>query len=81
MSGAYETKRFTKFEKAKLLAARVAQLSAGAEPRVPLDGDYDPISIAKREFAAGLSTLVVLRKGLDGQVQAVGMKDVTTQEW
>ncbi len=61
-----ETK-YTVFERARLIGSRALQISQGAPILVELSEDelvalkYNPIEIAKREFAAGKFPLDVKR--------------------
>ena len=62
-----ETEKFTKFEKARILGARALQISMGAPFLVKLKEEdleaigYNPIEIAKREFAEGVIPITVKR--------------------
>lgn len=40
----------TKYERARVLGTRALQLSHGASPLVPIDGETDPLMIARREL-------------------------------
>jgi len=65
--------RLTKYERTRVLAIRVSQLSAGAKPLVPVPPQVkDPMCIAKMELEAGcLGDIVIVRK----------LPDRTKQEW
>jgi DNA-directed RNA polymerase subunit K/omega len=58
---------FTKYERARLIGARALQISQGAPLLVKLTEEdlveikYNPIEIAKREFAAGVMPLGIKR--------------------
>lgn len=58
---------FTKFEKARIVGARALQIAMGAPLLVELKEEdleslrYNPIEIAKREFADGVLPLDVVR--------------------
>lgn len=59
---------YTKYEKARLIGSRALQLSLGAPMRVKLSEQqleelrYNPLEIAKKEFAAGVIPMEVVRK-------------------
>ena len=53
------TKKYTRFEKARILGSRAIQLSMGAKPLVEITEDIDPIDIALAELNAGLLPLDV----------------------
>ena len=52
-------KKYTRFEKARILGSRAIQLSMGAKPLVEITEDIDPIDIALAELNAGLLPLDV----------------------
>jgi DNA-directed RNA polymerase subunit K len=60
--------KFTKYEKARMIGARALQISMGAPFLVKLDEKgleaikYNPVEIAKMEYAEGLIPLDILRK-------------------
>ncbi len=54
-------KKFTRFERARLLGARAIQISMGAKPLVEIKDSLDPIDIAYEEFKAGVLPLDVIR--------------------
>jgi len=64
---AEEPKRFTKYEKARIIGARALQISMGAPLLAKLDDKeledlrYDPIAIAKIEFEQNLIPIDVIR--------------------
>ena len=59
--------KYTRFEKARLLGSRALQISMGApfliklSPKMLEDVHFNPVEIAKLEFAEGLVPLVVKR--------------------
>lgn len=63
-----EQKRFTKYEKARIIGSRALQLSMGAPYLVKLAPEdlerikYNPIEIAKMEFEAGVIPMDVVRE-------------------
>lgn len=60
-------KKYTKYEKARLIGSRALQISMGAPFLVKLSEkeleeiDYNPIEIAKREFESGVLPITVKR--------------------
>ena len=53
-------KRFTRFERARLLGARAIQISMGAKPKVEIGDSLDPIDIAYKELKEGVLPLDVI---------------------
>ncbi len=53
--------RYTKYERARMIAARALQLAAGAQPLVKVKLT-DPVKVAKLEFEKGLIPLKVKRR-------------------
>lgn len=60
--------RYTVYEKARLVGARALQISQGAPFAIKLSDEelaamkYNPVEIAKREFAEGVIPIDVKRK-------------------
>ncbi|MFH1439722.1 MAG: DNA-directed RNA polymerase subunit K [Candidatus Woesearchaeota archaeon] len=60
-------KKFTKYEKARIIGARALQLSMGAPFLIKLNDDdlkkikYNPLEIAKREFEEGIFPIEIAR--------------------
>ncbi|MCW7076566.1 MAG: DNA-directed RNA polymerase subunit K [Candidatus Syntropharchaeales archaeon] len=54
-------KKFTKYEKARIIGARALQISMGAPVLVKTD-EMDPIEIALLEFEKGVIPITVRRK-------------------
>jgi DNA-directed RNA polymerase subunit K/omega len=63
-----EPKEFSKYEKARIIGNRALQISEGAPLLLKLteaeleELKFDPISIAKKEFEAGIIPLDVVRE-------------------
>lgn len=59
---------YTKYERARLIGSRALQLSLGAPMRVKLNEKqleelrYNPLEIAKKEFAAGVIPMEIVRR-------------------
>lgn len=62
-----EQMKYTKFEKARMIGARALQISMGAPIAVDISKEeletirYNPIEIAKKEFAAGVIPIDIKR--------------------
>nr|WP_238375069.1 DNA-directed RNA polymerase subunit K [Vulcanisaeta thermophila] len=70
--------RITKYELARVVAARAKQLAMGAQPLVnPQEvGSYDPIDIALEEARRGLLPLVIIRTLPNGKRVRIRYKDL-----
>ncbi|OPX60313.1 MAG: DNA-directed RNA polymerase subunit K [Methanobacterium sp. PtaB.Bin024] len=53
------SKKFTRFERARIIGARALQLSMGAKPMVDVTPDLDPIDIATMELKKNVLPLDV----------------------
>ncbi len=53
------SKKFTRFERARIIGARALQLSMGAKPMVDVTPDLDPIAIAPMELKKNVLPLDV----------------------
>ena len=66
-----EQKKFTRFEKARIIGARSLQISQGAPLMIELSEEelkkirYDPIQIAKREFDEGVVPLTIIKEEVE----------------
>lgn len=64
---AEETVKFTKYEKARIIGSRALQISMGAPIMLDLSKEdlekirYNPVEIAKREFAEGVIPITIRR--------------------
>ncbi len=56
-----EKKKYTRFERARVIGARALQIAKGATPMVKVKAS-DPIRIAEIEFEKGVIPLSVKRK-------------------
>lgn len=54
-------KKYTRYEKARMIGARALQIAHGAIPLIKIDTIMDPIEIAKKEFEEGVIPLDVKR--------------------
>ena len=68
-----EKGKLTKYERARIIGARSMQISMGAPMMVKLtpkrleELHYDPLEIAKLEFAEGVIPIEVVRSALRGE--------------
>jgi DNA-directed RNA polymerase subunit K len=73
--------KLTKYERARLIGARSMQLSMGAPMMVKLtpkkleEMHYDPLEIAKMEFAEGVIPLEVIRSVVKSEEKESKKKD------
>ncbi len=58
------SKKFTRFERARIVGARALQLSMGAKPMVDVTPDLDPIDIAVMELKKNVLPLDVRALGI-----------------
>ncbi|MGC8543506.1 MAG: DNA-directed RNA polymerase subunit K [Vulcanisaeta sp.] len=70
--------RITKYELARVVAARAKQLAMGAQPLVnPQElGTYDPIFIALEEIRRGLLPFVIMRTLPNGKHVRIKLKEL-----
>ena len=52
-----QSRKDTRFEKARLIGSRALQISMGAKPLVEFDPNEDPIKIAIHEYEEGVLPL------------------------
>ena len=73
--------KLTKYERARLIGARSLQISMGAPIALKLNTKrleelhYDPLEIAKLEFAEGVIPIEVVRTVLKEEKEEKGKKD------
>ncbi|MCG2862958.1 MAG: DNA-directed RNA polymerase subunit K [Vulcanisaeta sp.] len=70
--------RITKYELARLVAARAKQLAMGARPMIDPQklGTYDPVLIAYEEVRRGLIPFVIIRTLPNGRQVRIKLKDL-----
>ena len=70
--------RITKYELARVVAARAKQLAMGAQPLInPQElGTYDPIDIAVEEVRRGLLPFIIVRTLPNGKHLRIRLKDL-----
>jgi DNA-directed RNA polymerase subunit K/omega len=69
-------KRFTKYEKARVVATRALQLAAGAPPLIDVSKiePRDPVVIAYHELLSGVLPLLIKRVKPSGEYQLIPVK-------
>ena len=70
------SKYMTRYECAHILGIRARQLSMGAEPQVPVNGETDTLAIARKELFAKKIPILIRRTLPDG----VTYEDVNIQD-
>ncbi|MFB6470552.1 MAG: DNA-directed RNA polymerase subunit K [Vulcanisaeta sp. AZ3] len=70
--------RITKYELARVIAARAKQLAMGAQPLVDPQslGTYDPIAIAVEEVRRGLLPFIIVRTLPNGKQVRIKLKEL-----
>lgn len=69
-------KRLTRFERARIIAARALQLAMGAPPLIDVSklGTIDPVLIAQKELEAGVLPMLIKREKPNGEYQLIPVK-------
>jgi len=75
-------KRLTKYERARIIAARAMQLAMGAPPLIDVSKlkSRDPIIIAEQELLAGILPILIKREKPNGEYQLIPLKILTEVE-
>ena len=72
--GGLDEKRYTRFERARIIGARALQVGFGAPVLLKMDGPratLDPVGVAEAEYAEGVVPITVLRPASDQPRPAV----------
>jgi len=73
--------RLTRYEKARIVAARALQLSLGAMPLIDIKGlPKDPVEIAKEELKRGVLPITVVRRLPSGEVELLPVSKLVELE-
>lgn len=73
--------RLTRYEKARIVAARALQLSLGAMPLIDVSKLMkDPVVIAIEELKRGLLPMTVIRKTPAGEVELISVSKLIEVE-
>jgi len=69
-------KRLTKYEKARIVAARALQLAMGAPPLIDISSlqNKDPVIIAEKELLLGVLPILIKREKPNGEYQLIPLK-------
>ncbi len=75
-------KRLTKYERARIVAARALQLALGAYPFIDVSSlrTRDPVIIAERELEAGILPIMIRREKPNGEYQLIPVKILVEHE-
>lgn len=75
-------KRITKYEKARIIAARALQLAMGAPPLIDISNLSlkDPVIIAEKEFEIGVLPILIRRELPNGEYQLIPVKVLVDAE-
>lgn len=75
-------KRLTRYEYARVVAARALQLALGAPPLIDIEelGIGDPIEIAKEEIRRKILPMVIRRKYPNGEEELIPLADAEIQK-
>ncbi|MCS7112118.1 MAG: DNA-directed RNA polymerase subunit K [Ignisphaera sp.] len=75
-------KRLTKYERARIIAARAIQLSMGAAPLIDISKlkSRDPVVIAEQELLIGVLPIIIKREKPNSEYQLIPLKILTEVE-
>ncbi len=75
-------KRLTKYERARIIAARALQLALGAHPLIDISslGTKDPVIIAEKELEEGVLPILIKREKPNGEYQLIPVKVLIEHE-
>jgi len=75
-------KRLTKYERARIIAARALQLALGAYPLIDVSTLHtkDPVLIAEKELEAGILPMMIRREKPNGEYQLIPIKVLMEHE-
>ncbi|KAG0163690.1 hypothetical protein DFQ28_011361 [Apophysomyces sp. BC1034] len=75
----FTTPYMTKYERARVLGTRALQISLGAPVMIELQGESDPLIIARRELREKKVPLIVRRTLPDGSYEDWCIKDLIVE--
>lgn len=75
-------KRLTRYERARIIAARAMQISMGAAPLIDVSKlkSRDPIIIAEQELLSGVLPMIIKREKPNGEYQLIPLKILAEAE-
>ena len=71
----------TKFEQTKIIGQRATEISMGAPPLVDINGIYDPIKIAEKEYNEKKIPYIINRMLPNGNVQHIKFAELEHMNW
>ncbi len=73
--------KLTRFEKARIIAARALQLQLGALPLIDISNlPKDPIEIAREELRRGILPMTLVRRKPNGEVELIPVNKLVELE-
>ncbi len=75
-------KRLTKYERARVIAARALQLAMGAPPLIDVTklDTRDPVLIAEKELSLGVLPILIKREKPNGEFQLIPLRILVEAE-
>jgi len=71
----------TKYERARVLGTRALQISMGAPVMVNLEGETDPLEIARKELKAQKIPIIIRRYLPDGSFEDWAIDELIITDW
>ncbi|VDP04671.1 unnamed protein product [Soboliphyme baturini] len=71
----------TKYERARILGTRALQIAMGAPVMVELEGEIDPLEIARKELKSQKVPLIIRRFLPDGSYEDWGVDELIITDW
>lgn len=71
----------TKYERARILGTRALQIAMGAPVMVELEGETDPLEIARKELKDHKIPIIIRRYLPDGSFEDWGVDELHITDW
>jgi DNA-directed RNA polymerases I, II, and III subunit RPABC2 len=71
----------TKYERARILGTRALQIAMGAPVMVELEGETDPLEIARKELKDRKIPIIIRRYLPDGSFEDWGVDELHITDW
>lgn len=71
----------TKYERARVLGTRALQIAMGAPVMVELEGEIDPLEIARKELKEQKVPIIIRRYLPDGSFEDWGIEELHVTDW
>lgn len=71
----------TKYERARVLGTRALQIAMGAPVMVELEGESDPLEIARKELKEQKIPIIIRRFLPDGSFEDWGIEELHVTDW